>query len=91
MAIEKVYFEEEPDTITYQPQKDGTANVYLRKNIEQIEVVQSSSSESGSEAMRMTWVADERNFQTTLTLEEVEAQFDELFSDKKEETQAERI
>ena len=31
----KVYYDSQPEKILYQPLPDGTANVYLRKNITQ--------------------------------------------------------
>lgn len=72
----KVYYDSKPDAILYQPLPDGTANVYLRKNIEQAE--RSTFNEDKEEKMTV-WTADEKNIQTELSKEDVEANFDQLF------------
>lgn len=72
----KVYYDSKPDAILYQPLPDGTANVYLRKNIEQAE--RSTLNEDKEEKMTV-WTADEKNIQTELSKEYVEANFDQVF------------
>ena len=72
----KVYYDSKPDAILYQPLPDGTANVYLRKNIAQAE--RSTFNQDQEEKMTV-WTADEKNTQTELSKEDVEANFDQLF------------
>lgn len=72
----KVYYDSKPDAILYQPLPDGTANVYLRKNIAQAE--RSTFNEDKEEKMTV-WTADEKNIRTELSKESVEANFDQLF------------
>ena len=72
----KVYYDSKPDAILYQPLPDGTANVYLRKNIEQAE---RSMFNEGKEEKQTVWTADEKNIQTELSKEDVEANFEQLF------------
>lgn len=72
----KVYYDEEPKKILYQPLPDGTANVYLRKNISQAE---RSNFNRGAEEKMMVWTADEKQIKTTLSAADVEANFDQLF------------
>lgn len=71
----KVYFTAEPDRILYMPQNDGTAEVWLRRNIRQEET------EEG-----LVWVADEVSFKTRLAREEVIAQADSYFIEEPETT-----
>lgn len=72
----KVYYDSKPDVILYQPLPDGTANVYLRKNIEQAE---RSTFNEGKEEKMTVWTADEKHIITTMTQDEVTAGFDSLF------------
>ena len=72
----KVYYDTEPEKILYQPLQDGTANVYLRKNITQAE---RSTFNEDKEEKQSVWTADEKNIQTELSREDVEANFDQLF------------
>lgn len=72
----KVYYDTEPEKILYQPLPDGTANVYLRKNITQAE---RSIFNQGGEETQTVWTADEKNIQTELSKDDVEANFDQLF------------
>ena len=72
----KVYYDSKPDAILYQPLPDGTANVYLRKNIEQAE---RSTFNQGQEETQTVWTADEKNVKTKLSKDDVEANFDLLF------------
>ena len=72
----KVYYDSKPDDILYQPLPDGTANVYLRKNIEQAE---RSTFNEGKEEKMTVWTADEKQIITTMTKDEVTAGFDSLF------------
>ena len=53
----KVYYDSKPDAILYQPLPDGTANVYLRKNIEQAE---RSTFNQDKEETQTVWTADEK-------------------------------
>ena len=72
----KVYYDSKPDAILYQPLPDGTANVYLRKNIEQEE---QPTFNQGQEETQTVWTADEKQIITTMTKDEVTASFDSLF------------
>ena len=72
----KVYYDAKPDAILYQPLPDGTANVYLRKNIEQAE---RSTFNEGREGKMTVWTADEKQVITTMTKDEVTTNFDSLF------------
>lgn len=72
----KVYYDSKPDAILYQPLPDGTANVYLRKNIEQAE---RSTFNEGKEEKMTVWTADEKQVVTTMTKDEVTANLDSLF------------
>lgn len=65
----KVYYDTKPERILYQPLPDGTANVYLRKNITQ----------EDKEEKQSVWTADEKNIKTELSKDDVEANFDQLF------------
>ena len=38
-----VYYDEEPKKIKYESLPDGTANVYLRQNVKQVDQVQTST------------------------------------------------
>ena len=69
--MQKTYFSTKPEKILYLPQSDGTAEVYLRKNIEQ--------TEDG-------WEADEAQICTRLTEQEVLAQFESYFVEQIETT-----
>ena len=73
--MQKVYFTAEPDQILYMPQSDGTAEVWLRRNIRQEEA------EEGP-----VWIADEVSFRTRLAEEEVIAQADKYFIEEPETT-----
>lgn len=86
----KVYYDTEPEKILYQPLPDGTANVYLRKNIAQAE---RSTFNQGGEETQTVWTADEKNIQTELSKEDVEANFEQLFltADFPEPTLEERV
>lgn len=72
----KVYYDTKPERILYQPLPDGTANVYLRRNITQAE---RSTFNQDQEERQTVWTADEKNIQTELSKEDVEANFDQLF------------
>ena len=71
-----VYYDNKPEKVKYEKLPDGTANVYLRQNIKQIDQTQTST--DGTETAVKVWTADEKNIQTTLTEAQVEAQFDTL-------------
>lgn len=72
----KVYYDTKPEAVLYQLLPEGNANVYLRKNIEQAE--RSAFNENKEEKMTV-WTADEKQLSTTLTKEEVEANFESLY------------
>lgn len=74
-----VYYDSEPEKIKYEALPDGTANVYLRQNIKQVDHTQIGT--DGTETIAKVWTADEKNIQTTLTEVQVEAQFDTLILD----------
>lgn len=73
----KVYYSEEPQKIKYEPLPDGTANVYLRKDIKQEEI--DATEPSGEEKKMRVWTAEEANFRTGLTEVDVNNHFDDLF------------
>lgn len=72
----KVYYDTKPEAILYQPLPNGTANVYLRKNITQAE---RSTFNEDKDEKQTVWTADEKNIQTELSKEDVETNFDQLF------------
>ena len=72
----KVYYDSKPDAILYQTLPDGTANVYLRKNIKQAE---RSTFNQDQRETQTVWTADEKQIITTMTQDEVSAGFDSLF------------
>lgn len=74
-----VYYDEEPQKIKYEVLPDGTANVYLRQNIAQVD--QTRTAADGTETAVKVWTADEKNIQTMLTEAQVEARFDTLILD----------
>ena len=74
-----VYYDSEPEKIKYEALPDGTANVYLRQYIKQVDHTQIGT--DGTETTAKVWAADEKNIQTTLTEVQVEAQFDTLILD----------
>lgn len=73
--MQKVYFTAEPGQILYMPQADGSAEVWLRKNINE------KTSAEGT-----IWTADEVFFKTHLTEKEVIAQADKYFVEEPETT-----
>lgn len=74
-----VYYDNKPEKVKYEKLPDGTANVYLRQNIKQIDQIQTNA--DGKETAVKVWTADEKNIQTTLTEAQVEARFDTLILD----------
>ena len=74
-----VYYDSEPEKIKYEALPDGTANVYLRQNIKQVDHTQIGT--DGTETTAKVWTADEKNIKTTLTKEQVETQFNTLILD----------
>lgn len=81
------YYNTEPEAIQYMPLPDGKyADVWLRTNIES--VTTKEATEDG-EAAQVDWQADEVYFRTTLSLDEVTAQFDTLFESAPELTETE--
>lgn len=66
--------------MTYEPQPGGTANVYIRQNIESYD---ETRQDPGQEATTVKkWRAEEKNFVITATKEYVDAHADELFYSK---------
>ena len=76
MSITKTFYSEEPDRIAYYPQKDGSAEVYLRQNI-----AQEPDGEGGT-----VWTADEVFLRTHLSREDIEEQFETYFEENIETT-----
>lgn len=74
------YYDTEPEKVTYEPQPDGTANVYIRKNIESYDEACQSPDQEAVTVKK--WRAEEKNFVTTATKEYVDAHADELFYSK---------
>lgn len=89
--MEKTHFDKEPEKIQYEQITNDTAFVQLRKNIAQ-ETRQQESGD-GTTAEVTEWTADEKQFYTTLSLAEVESQFDTLYltADAAKPTLEERI
>lgn len=74
----KVYYDSEPSKVLYQPLPDGKANVYLRSNICQADRSDFNQDSKNGETQKI-WTADEKQFCTSLTKDEVSANFDQLF------------
>ena len=70
------YSATEPERVAFFPQRDGSAEVYLRRNIRQ-----EPDGEDGT-----IWAADEVFIRTRLSREEVEARFDNYFEEEIETT-----
>ena len=73
--MQKSFYTEEPDPIQYLLQHDGSAEVWLRTNIEEIETEEGTA-----------WQADEVQFNTHLSQEEVLAQAGAYFAEEEPET-----
>lgn len=69
VEINKVDFAEEPQTILYMPLPNGEADVFLRRNIRQ------ETGEDGTEI----WTAEEAQFRTDKTRDEIVKDFDSYF------------
>lgn len=67
--INKVDFAEEPQAILYMPLPSGEADVFLRRSIRQ------ETDEDGTE----TWTAEEAQFRTSKTRDEIVKDFDSYF------------
>lgn len=65
----QTFFTQEPGKILYMPLPNGKADVWLRKDIAEVETEDSSG-----------WAAEEIYFRTTLTKDEVEADFETIFA-----------
>ena len=82
-----VYSNTQPEAIQYMPLPDSSyADVWLRTNIK--ETTTTEVTEDG-ETEQTLWQADEVYFRTTLSLEEVTAQFDALFEEAPSLTETE--
>lgn len=76
--MQKAYFNAQPEKIMYMPKPNGLADVWLRSNIQQIEI------KNGDESCQQ-WQADETFVpDTKLSKEEVEANFFSLFTNAAE-------
>lgn len=67
--MEKAYYTEKPNKITYMPLPNGFADVWLRENI------RTASDSEGNDG----WECDEVYLRTVLSEKEVAQKFDELF------------
>ena len=78
----KVYYSERPDEMRYCKLKSGNADVWIRKNIKEVET------EEG-----VQWEADEVYLNTQETLEEVTTRKDQIFDEASAEiaTVSERL
>ena len=74
--VNRTQYSYEPQRMDYIPQKDGSAEVYLRKNIEEVD-----DGEGGT-----IWEADEVFLKTRLTEEDINGQFDSYFEEPIEMT-----
>lgn len=70
--INNVQFGKEPQSILYMPLGNGMADVFLRRNIRQ------ETDEDGAE----TWTAEEAQFRTTKTRDEIARDSDSYFTPK---------
>ncbi len=68
-------FSAQPDKILYMPLPNGQADVWLRTNIAQA----TSETSEDETATGEKWTADEVYFRTTLSMAEIEDDFDNLF------------
>lgn len=71
---EKVFYTSEPEQIKYCQLPDGSADVWLRKNIH-LEAVH------GREGDELAWTADEVAVNTRLEFMDVVANFDEIYEE----------
>lgn len=78
--MDKTFFTERPERMAYLQQGDGTAEVWLRDNIER---------EETEEGVR--WSADEVMIRTHLSQDEIESQFDSYFFIEPETTVADLV
>lgn len=67
---------EKPEAITYEKLPSGKANVYLRKDFEEVE---QTSINSGELQSQKVWRYHEKNFLTDLTEDEVKENFEMLY------------
>lgn len=70
VEINDVHFAEEPQAILYMPLPDGMADVFLRQNVHQ------ETDEDGAEI----WTAEEAQFRTSKTRDEIVKDFDSYFT-----------
>lgn len=73
-----VLYDSKPDAVMYCLLKDGTADVWLRRNIRETETAADAGEDITAAAGR-GWEAEEVYFRTSLTEEAVEQQFDHLY------------
>ena len=73
----QTYYDNEPKKVTYEPQADGTANVYIRQDIKQADQTRQGA-DSTTETVKV-WTAEEKNFVTTATKDYVVQNADTLF------------
>lgn len=73
-----VLYDSKPEAVMYCRLKDGTADVWLRKNIRNAETV-AGIGEDAAETAGRGWEAEEVYFRTPLTEETVQQQFDLLY------------
>ncbi len=70
----KAVYPQQPETISYMVLPTGQADVWLRKNIQL-----TTEDDDGYDPLAETWECDEVSFRTSLSLEEIEANFDTIF------------
>lgn len=83
-TMDVALYTSKPGKIKYMalPDKAGTADVWLRKNIKQITVTPMEPGPGGEPAAEeQYWQADEVYFRAELTEAEVKERFEELFRD----------
>lgn len=66
---DRVFYSDQPTPIQYMPLPDGSADVWLRKNI--------TAAEDSDD---WNWCADETYIHTDMSLDEVAVNFDQLFN-----------
>jgi hypothetical protein len=72
----------EPEALLYMPLPDGHADVWLRRDIQEVDV--EPTSEDAEQTKQ--WQSDEVYLRTDMSRDEVESRFDELFDYREPET-----
>lgn len=79
MITTGVISQSKPETMLYSLRKDGSAEVWLRKNIKQTTMPASALSDEG-DGDNLIWMYDEAYFRTNAPREEVEADAEKFWT-----------